>query len=147
MAEALQHPPTALVARLPPACTGGHHLADGTEQLSAARSPCHRHATDDALTSNLGQRMGAGHSNWRDLALIALALIAILSALESGPKAGPAVKAYRSAIRRQGLEAATIGGLDGMEAVLRQIVEAAPDQAGREVTLTEAWASLPRWQA
>ncbi|GEP01797.1 hypothetical protein MHA02_41840 [Methylobacterium haplocladii] len=36
-------------------------MANGTEQLSAARSPRHRHATDDALTSNLGHQMGAGH--------------------------------------------------------------------------------------
>ena len=36
------------------------YLANGTKWLSAARSPRHRHATDDALTSNLGHRMGAG---------------------------------------------------------------------------------------
>ena len=47
--------------------------------------------------------------------------------MESGPKAGPAVKAYRSAIRRQGQNAAAIGGRDAMEAVLRQVVDAAPD--------------------
>ena len=61
-------------------------------------------------------------------------------------KAGPAVKAYRSAIRRHGQEAAVIGGSDAMEAVLRQVVEAAPDQAGREAALTEAWAGLPGWR-
>ena len=62
--QALQQHPTALVARLPPACAGGRHLANGTEQLSAARSTRHRHATDDALTSNLGHRMGAGQSDF-----------------------------------------------------------------------------------
>ena len=86
-------------------------------------------------------------SNWRDLAPIASALIAILSAMESGPKAGPAVKAYRSAIRRQGQEAATIGGPEAMEEVLRRVVEAAPDQTGRETALAEAWAGLPGWRA
>ena len=45
MAAALQQHPTALVARLSPACAGGRHLANGTEQLSAARSTRHRHAT------------------------------------------------------------------------------------------------------
>ncbi len=86
-------------------------------------------------------------ANWRDTAPIVAALISILSAMESGPKAGPAVKAYRSAIRRQGQEAATIGGSDAMETVLRQVVEAAPDQAEREATLAEAWTGLPGWRS
>lgn len=85
-------------------------------------------------------------ANWRDTAHIVAALISILSAMESGPKAGPAVKAYRSAIRRQGQEAAAIGGGDAMEAVLRQVVDAAPDQANREAALVEAWAGLPSWR-
>ncbi|MCJ2110275.1 hypothetical protein MKK64_03470 [Methylobacterium sp. E-025] len=85
-------------------------------------------------------------ATWRETAPIAAALIAILSAMESGSKAGPAVKAYRSAIRRQEQDAATIGGPDAMEVVLRQVIEAAPDQAGREVALTESWAGLPGWR-
>ena len=85
-------------------------------------------------------------ANWRDTAPIVAALISILSAMESGPKAGPAVKAYRSAVRRQGQEAAAIGGSEVMEAVLRQVVDAAPDQTGREATLVEAWAGLPGWR-
>lgn len=85
--------------------------------------------------------------SWRETAPIAAALGAILSAMESGPKVGPALKAYRSAIRRQGQEAATLGGPDAMEAVLRPVVEAAPDQAVREVALTEAWAELPGWRS
>lgn len=60
MAEALQHPPAALVARLSASRTGGRYLANGTRQLSATRSPHHCHATDDALTSNLSHQMGAG---------------------------------------------------------------------------------------
>ena len=86
-------------------------------------------------------------ATWRETAPIVAALEAILSAMESGPKVGPAVKAYRSAIRRHGQDAAAIGGSDAMEAVLRQVVEAAPDQAGREAALTDAWAGLPGWRA
>ena len=86
-------------------------------------------------------------SNWRDLAPIASALIAILSAMESGPKAGPAVKAYRSAIRRHGQEAATISGPNAMEAVLRSVADAAPDRAARrEAIIGEAWTGLPGWR-
>ena len=85
-------------------------------------------------------------ATWRETAPIVTALGAVLSTMERGPKAGPAVKAYRSAIRRHGQEAAVIGGSDAMEAVLRQVVEAAPDQAGREAALTEAWAGLPGWR-
>lgn len=86
-------------------------------------------------------------ANWRDIAPIVAALVAILGAMESGPKVGPAVKAYRSAIRRQGQEAAASGGSEAMEAVLRQVVEAAPDQAEREATITTAWAGLPGWRS
>ncbi|TXM63789.1 hypothetical protein FV226_27260 [Methylobacterium sp. WL12] len=85
-------------------------------------------------------------TTWRETAPIVAALGAILTAMESGPKVGPAVKAYRSAIRRHGQDAAAIGGSDAMEAVLRQVVEAAPDQAGREGALAEAWAGLPGWR-
>ena len=85
-------------------------------------------------------------ATWRETAPIVATLGAVLSAMKSGPKAGPAVKAYSSAIRRHGQEAAAIGGSDAMEAVLRQVVEAAPDQAGREAALTGAWAGLPGWR-
>ena len=86
-------------------------------------------------------------ATWRETAPIVATLGAVLSAMESRPKAGPAVKAYRSAIRRHGQEAAAIGGSDVMEAVLRQVVEAVPNQAGREAALTEAWAGLPGWRS
>ena len=85
-------------------------------------------------------------ANWRDLAPIVSTLSTILSAMESGSKAGPAVKAYRWALRRQGQDAAAIGGADAMGTVLRQVVAAAPDQAGRDATLAEAWAGLPGWR-
>ncbi|TXN15163.1 hypothetical protein FV219_02560 [Methylobacterium sp. WL122] len=85
-------------------------------------------------------------ATWRETAPIVAALEAILTAMESGPKVGPAVKAYRSAIRCQGQDAAAIGGSEGMEAVLRQVVDAAPDQVGREAVLTEAWVGLPGWR-
>ncbi len=68
MAEALQHPPTALVARLPAACARSRYLANRTERISAVRPSCHRHTTDDALTSNPGHRMGAGHQDGRQRA-------------------------------------------------------------------------------
>jgi hypothetical protein len=40
----------------------GRFSANGTERLSAVRSPCHRYTTDDAVTSNLGHQMGAGQA-------------------------------------------------------------------------------------
>lgn len=102
---------------------------------------------DQPQTPKAGPADGSPLSSWREAAPIAAALIAILSAIESGPKVGPAVKAFRSAIRRQGREATTIGGPDAMETVLRQVVETAPDQAEREATVAEAWTGLPGWRS
>ena len=62
-----KHPAEEIVAklrqvdtRLPPACVGGRHLATGTERLTAVHPACPRHTTDDARTSTLGHRIGAG---------------------------------------------------------------------------------------
>ena len=47
---------------------------------------------------------------WREVAPIVSALVATLEAIETGPKAGPAMRAHRSAMRRQGSAAAALGG-------------------------------------
>ncbi|TXM97525.1 hypothetical protein FV242_31325 [Methylobacterium sp. WL64] len=80
---------------------------------------------------------------WRETTPVAAALIAILSAVESSPRAGPATKAYRSAMRRQGEEAAAIGGIAAMEAVLRQVAEVDADHADVRVAIVRAaWAGV-----
>jgi hypothetical protein len=62
VADTLQQHPAALVVGLLASHTRDRHLAGSAERLSAVRSPRHRHTTDDALTSSLGRRMGAGQS-------------------------------------------------------------------------------------
>ena len=75
------------------------------------------------------------------------ALLTLVAAAETQP-AGPATKAYRAAIRRKGEEVSAVGGSEVLEAVLRQVCDAAPDRAERrERILTEAWADLPSWRA
>jgi hypothetical protein len=77
---------------------------------------------------------------------VAAALLSLIAAVETQP-AGPATKAYRAAIRREGEEAAAAGGSEVLEAVLRQVCDAAPDRAERrERILAEAWAGLPGWR-
>ena len=71
---------------------------------------------------------------WREVAPIVSALITTLEAIETGPKAGLAMKAHRSALRRQGEAVAALGGSKAMEAVLRQVVEADPARAERRTT-------------
>jgi hypothetical protein len=55
--------------------------------------------------------------SWREVAPIVSALIITLEAIEAG-KAGAAMKALRSAMRRQGEAATALGGSGAMEAVL-----------------------------
>jgi hypothetical protein len=58
------------------------------------------------------------------------------------------VKAFQSAIRRKGEEASAAGGTEAMEAVLRQVVEEAPDRAQRrEAIIGEAWTGLSGWRS
>ena len=82
---------------------------------------------------------------WRETAGIVAALLAVLDAVEIAPRSGPAVKAYQAAMRRQGEAAAEIGGPEVIEAVLRQIAEADPDQASaRTMIVRAAWADLSK---
>lgn len=85
--------------------------------------------------------------SWQtDIVPISDALLALVVSVESQPSAGPAVRAFQAAIRRKGEEASAAGGLEAMEAVLRQVVEAAPDRARRRATLINAaWSGLPEW--
>jgi hypothetical protein len=75
------------------------------------------------------------------------ALITLVAATETQP-AGPAKKAYRAAIRGKGREVIASGSGEALEAVLRQVCDAAPDRAERrEHILTEAWTGLPGWRS
>ncbi|AWI90996.1 hypothetical protein C0214_23945 [Methylobacterium sp. DM1] len=74
-------------------------------------------------------------------------LLTLVAAAETQP-AGPATKAYRAAIRRKGGEIIASGSGEALEAVLRQVCDAAPDRAERrERILTEAWTDLPGWRS
>ena len=78
---------------------------------------------------------------------IADALLSLVAAVESGPTAGPAVKAFQAAIRRKGEEAAAAGGPDAMEAALRIVAGAAQDRAERRTRIIDkAWAGLTGWR-
>jgi hypothetical protein len=59
-----------------------------------------------------------------------MALLSLVASVEMLP-AGPATKAYRAAIRRNGEEAAAAGGSAVLEAVLRRVCDAAPNRADR----------------
>ena len=84
---------------------------------------------------------------WREVAPIVSALATILEAVETGPKAGPAMRAHRSALRRQGQAAAALGGSEAMEAVLHQVGEVDPARADQRLALIrEAWTGLPGWR-
>ncbi|MEQ4599870.1 MAG: hypothetical protein ABN488_19125 [Methylobacteriaceae bacterium] len=79
---------------------------------------------------------------------VAEALLSLVAAVESQPKAGPAVKAFQAAIRRKGEEASAAGGREAMEAALRIVAEAAPDRAERRDSIIDkAWAGLPGWRS
>jgi hypothetical protein len=70
-------------------------------------------------------------------------LLALVVVVEGQSSAGPAVKAYQAAIRRNGEEA---GGRQAMEVALRFVMDSAPDRAQRrESIIDKAWAGLPGW--
>ena len=85
---------------------------------------------------------------WQDIiAPIVEALAAVVAAVESQPADGPAWKAFQSAIRQKGEEAAAAGGSEAMEAVLRAVADAAPDRSERrETIITAAWVGLKGWR-
>ncbi|MHC2017749.1 hypothetical protein [Methylobacterium sp. CM6247] len=80
--------------------------------------------------------------------LIGQALLALVIVVESQPLVGPAVKAYQSAIRRNGEEASANGGHEAMEVALRFVMDADSDHAERrESIIDKAWAGLPGWRS
>lgn len=80
---------------------------------------------------------------WRDVAPFAAALIATLEAIEAGPKAGPAMRAHRSAMRRQGEAVAALGGAEALKALLHQVAEADAERSAQRISLIkEAWVGL-----
>ena len=75
---------------------------------------------------------------------IEAALLVLVAGLETQPTTGPAMKAYRTGIRRKGEEARAVGGVGAMESVLRAVADAAPDRAERRKRIiAEAWVGLP----
>ena len=79
---------------------------------------------------------------------IGRALLALVVVVEGQSSAGPAVKAYQTAIRRKGEETAAAGGSEAMEAVLQIVRDAAPDRAERrEALIDAAWSGLPGWRS
>ncbi|MCI9882835.1 MULTISPECIES: hypothetical protein [Methylobacterium] len=85
---------------------------------------------------------------WQDTIVpIAEALLSLVSAVENGPTAGPAVKAFQAAIRRKGEEASAAGGREAMESALRIVADAAQDRAERrDRIIGQAWAGLHDWR-
>lgn len=80
--------------------------------------------------------------------VIGQALLALVIVVEGQSSAGPAVKAYQAAIRRNGEEAAAAGEIDAMEAALRFVIDGDPDRAKRrESIILKAWAGLPGWRS
>ena len=85
--------------------------------------------------------------SWREAAPIVAALITTLEAIEAGPKAGPAMRAHRSAMRRQGEAAAALGGSEAMRDVLEQVAQIDPARAAQRLEyVREAWTDLPAWR-
>lgn len=79
---------------------------------------------------------------------IGRSLLALVIVVEGQPSVGPAVKAYRAAIRRNGEEAAQAGGSEAMEAALQFVRNAAPDRAERRETIIDkAWSGLNGWRS
>lgn len=89
----------------------------------------------------------ANHAPQEAADLIGQALLALVIVVEGRPLVGPAVKAYQTAIRRNGEEAAANGGREAMEAALRFVMDADPDHAQRrESIIDKAWSGLPGWR-
>ena len=88
-------------------------------------------------------------SPWQEAIMpIAEAMLSLVTAVESQPTAGPAVKAYQAAIRRKGEEASAAGGREAMEAALRIVADAAQDRSERrESIIDKAWTELPGWRS
>lgn len=84
---------------------------------------------------------------WREVAPIVAGLVTTLEAIETGPKAGPAMRVRRSDLRRHGEAAAALGGSEALSAVLQQVAEADPARAEQRLAfIQEAWVGLPGWQ-
>jgi len=98
--------------------------------------------------SELPAQPGAPASSSFDVGTsIGQSLLALVVVVEGKPSAGPAVKAYQTAIRRKGEEAAASGGSEAMQEALRVVTDADPDRAQqRERIVRKAWADLPSWQ-
>ncbi|MCJ2131725.1 hypothetical protein [Methylobacterium sp. E-045] len=107
-----------------PRTTG--HLAETIQQPEAAAKPSSKESAD----------------------LIGQALLSLVMVVESQPLVGPAVKAYQTAIRRNGEEASALGGQEAMEAALHFVIDADPAHAERrESIIDKAWTGLPGWRS
>ncbi|MBP28116.1 hypothetical protein [Methylobacterium sp.] len=72
-----------------------------------------------------------------------MAVLTLLDGIERhGPNA-PAAIAFRSALRRKGIEADALGGLSAVDSLMRAIADADPTQADSRTALCRAaWADL-----
>ena len=80
------------------------------------------------------------------------AVLTVVRAIERHPPGSPAAAAFRSALRRIGLEADAAGGLAAVDRLMGDVIDADPDRAeGRQAIIRAAWAELlrgtPRWPA
>lgn len=113
--------------------------------LTQERGIMNRPRTTGHLTDPSAQTMA---SPAPDAAIsIGQSLLALVVVVEGKPSAGPAVKAYQTAIRRKGEEAAATGGSQALEDALRVVIDADPDRAQqRERLVSRAWDGLPGWR-
>lgn len=70
-------------------------------------------------------------------------ILAVLRAIERHPVGSPAAAAFRSALRRIGLEADAAGGLAALDALLTEVAAADRERAeARQEALRAAWGEL-----
>lgn len=103
-----QSSPAARPSRDPRLLWAPHHLA---KEL-----PHDASANDRAPIGRSAAAGSAAAPTWQvAIVLIAEGVMGLVATVESQPTAGPAVRAFQSAIRRRGQEAAEAGGTEAME--------------------------------
>lgn len=73
----------------------------------------------------------------------AAGILALVQSIERHDSGSPAATAFRSALRRQGVEADAVGGLAALDELLFAVADADPDRAdARTAIVLAAWADL-----
>ncbi|MCJ2092787.1 hypothetical protein MKK67_09775 [Methylobacterium sp. J-072] len=76
-------------------------------------------------------------------AVTAASIITLVQSIERHGPSAPAAAAFRSALRRKGIEADNIGGLAALDALADAVVAADPDRADARIAIIRAaWADL-----